>query len=111
MSELPDGWEDTCLGEITVLRGEKLDPATASDAPFIGLEDIEPHTSRIVKIGKGSDVKSSVARFSAGDLLYSRLRPYLNKAAARGLARLHSVGTLGGTPEKIRVARPACRLP
>ena len=79
MSGLPDGWADSSLGEITVLRGEKLDPATASDAPFIGLEDIEPHTSRILKTGKGSDVKSSVARFSAGDVLYSRLRPYLNK--------------------------------
>lgn len=79
MSELPKGWADTSLGEITVLRGEKLDPATVPDAPFVGLEDIEPHTSRILKSGKGSDVKSSVARFSAGDVLYSRLRPYLNK--------------------------------
>lgn len=79
MKDLPHGWADTSLGEITLLRGEKLDPATAPDAPFIGLEDIEPHTSRILKTGKGSDVKSSVARFSAGNVLYSRLRPYLNK--------------------------------
>lgn len=79
MSELPKGWADATLGEITVLRGEKLDPATVPDAPFVGLEDIEPHTSRILKTGQGSDVKSAVARFSAGDVLYSRLRPYLNK--------------------------------
>ncbi len=79
MSELPIGWAHTSLGEITVLRGEKLDPATVPDTPFVGLEDIEPHTSRILKTGQGSDVKSSVARFSAGDVLYSRLRPYLNK--------------------------------
>ncbi|MES0096402.1 restriction endonuclease subunit S [Mesorhizobium sp. M0019] len=79
MSDLPDGWAGTSLGEITSLRGEKLDPASMPDATFIGLEDIEPHTSRILKTGKGSDVKSSVARFSAGDVLYSRLRPYLNK--------------------------------
>ncbi|MFA6115615.1 MAG: restriction endonuclease subunit S [Sphingomonas sp.] len=79
MTELPKGWAYTSLGEITQLRGKKLDPAVAPDAPFIGLEDIEPHTSRILKTRKGSDVKSSVARFSAGDVLYSRLRPYLNK--------------------------------
>lgn len=79
MSDLPHGWAETSLGEIIVLRGEKLDPATVPDAPFVGLEDIEPHTSRILKTGQGSDVKSSVARFSAGDVLYSRLRPYLNK--------------------------------
>lgn len=79
MSELPKGWAESSLGEITVLRGEKLDPIRVPDAPFIGLEDIEPHTSRILKTGQGSDVRSSVARFSAGDVLYSRLRPYLNK--------------------------------
>lgn len=79
MSDLPKGWADASLGEITVLRGEKVDPATVPDVPFVGLEDIEPHTSRILKTGQGSDVKSSVARFSAGDVLYSRLRPYLNK--------------------------------
>lgn len=81
MSGLPEGWADSSLGEITALRGEKLDPAAVPEAPFIGLEDIEPHTSRILNIGKGSDVKSSVARFSTGDVLYSRLRPYLNKVA------------------------------
>lgn len=79
MSYLPNGWADSSLGEITVLRGEKLDPATVPDAPFVGLEDIEPHTSRILRTAKASDVKSSVARFSARDVLYSRLRPYLNK--------------------------------
>jgi hypothetical protein len=79
MTELPVGWAGSSLGEITALRGEKLDPATVPNASFIGLEDIEPHTSRILKTGQGSDVKSSVARFSAGDVLYSRLRPYLNK--------------------------------
>lgn len=81
MSEMPTGWANTSLGEIITLRGEKLDPAMVPDAPFVGLEDIEPHTSRILKTGAASDVKSSVARFSAGDVLYSRLRPYLNKVA------------------------------
>lgn len=79
MSDLPDGWAGTSLGEITSLRGEKLNPASMPDTPFVGLEDIEPNTSRILKTGTGSDMKSSVARFYAGDVLYSRLRPYLNK--------------------------------
>ncbi|WP_435258233.1 restriction endonuclease subunit S [Thioclava sp. FR2] len=81
MSGLPQGWAKTTLGEIASLRGEKTSPASVPEAPFIGLEDIEPNTSRILKVGKASDVKSSVAVFSAGDVLYSRLRPYLNKVA------------------------------
>lgn len=79
MSELPTGWAKVTLGEIASLRGEKASPALLPDAPFIGLEDIEPHTSKILHIGRGSDVKSSVAKFMAGDVLYSRLRPYLSK--------------------------------
>ena len=79
MTELPKGWAETTLGEIASLRGEKVSPALVPDAPFIGLEDIEPNTSKILKVGKGSDVKSSVAKFGKGDVLYSRLRPYLNK--------------------------------
>ena len=79
MKELPNGWAETTLGEIASLRGEKVSPALVPDAPFIGLEDIETNTSKILRVGKGSDVKSSVAKFGKGDVLYSRLRPYLNK--------------------------------
>jgi type I restriction enzyme S subunit len=81
MSGLPVGWARTTLGEIATLRGEKTSPASVPEAPFIGLEDIEPNTSKFLKVGKASDVKSSVAVFSTGDVLYSRLRPYLNKVA------------------------------
>lgn len=79
MSDLPEGWAMTSLGEIVTLRGEKVSPEFVPESQFIGLEDIEPHTSRILKVGQASDVRSAVARFDRGDLLYSRLRPYLNK--------------------------------
>lgn len=79
MNELPNGWAAAVLGDIVGLRGEKTDPAKVPDLPFIGLDGIEPHTSEITNIGRASEVKSSVARFEAGDVLYSRLRPYLNK--------------------------------
>jgi len=79
MSALPQGWVETTLGEIVTLRGDKIDPASVPEKSFIGLEDIEPHTSAILRVGRASEVKSSVACFEAGDVLYSRLRPYLNK--------------------------------
>lgn len=79
MSELPRGWVETTLGDIVSLRAEKIDPSTVPEAPFISLEDIQPHTSEILRVGKAADVRSAVARFRSGDVLYSRLRPYLNK--------------------------------
>lgn len=66
MSELPQGWADTTLGDIVTLRGDKVDPAKVSEQSFIGLEDIEPHTSAILRVGHASEVKSSVASFKAG---------------------------------------------
>ncbi|MDE0338645.1 MAG: restriction endonuclease subunit S [Caldilineaceae bacterium] len=49
------------------------------DAPFIGLKDIEAHTLRLLGMGQARDVKSSGSYFDRGDVLYGRLRPYLNK--------------------------------
>lgn len=104
MSELPEGWAQSKLGEIATLRGEKTSPASVPDAPFIGLEDIEPHTSRILKVGKGSDVKSAVAMFSAGDVLYSRLRPYLNKVAVAEFDGIASAEILVMQPTEATIA-------
>lgn len=76
---LPEGWSATTLGEITSVRNSKADPATLSGQAFIGLEHIEAHTSRLLEYGLADDVRSSVATFVTGDILFGRLRPYLNK--------------------------------
>lgn len=52
-----------------------------ADTPFIGLEDIVPHEGQLSSVSQISDVKSRVFRFQCEDVLYSRLRPYLRKAA------------------------------
>ena len=49
------------------------------DAPFIGLEHVEAHTMRLTGMGRTNDVKSAGSYFEPGDVLYGRLRPYLNK--------------------------------
>jgi type I restriction enzyme S subunit len=51
-------------------------------APFLGLEHVEPATSQILGQGDSSSVKSAMAVFEAGDVLYGRLRPYLNKVVS-----------------------------
>ena len=67
------------MGDVTAPRGVKVKPADMADAPFIGLEHVEAHTMRLLNIGKASDVRSSASYFATGDVLYGRLRPYLNK--------------------------------
>jgi type I restriction enzyme S subunit len=46
---------------------------------YVGLEHIEPQTMKLIQHGHGSDARSSSVRFSKGDVLYGKMRPYLNK--------------------------------
>lgn len=66
------------LGKISE-RKEKADPKVHAGEPFIGLDDIEAHTMRLLGYKDAGDLKSSAKKFYKGDVLYSRLRPYLNK--------------------------------
>lgn len=77
--EAPRGWVKTTLGEITEpSRGRAL-PAEVAVTQYVGLEHIEPQTMRLLGYGKTHDVRSSSVRFSKGDVLYGKMRPYLNK--------------------------------
>jgi len=77
--ELPDCWEVKSLGETAKLVKDKVEPSTVPDAHYVGLEHVEANTMKLLGSGRGSDVKSTKTRFKAGDILYGKLRPYLNK--------------------------------
>ena len=76
---LPDGWSLATLHSVTSPRGLKVKPIDMPGAPFLGLEHIEAHSIRLLGTNITSDVKSAGSYFSGGDVLYGRLRPYLNK--------------------------------
>lgn len=77
--ELPEGWTNTNLGEVVESSTAKVEPGEDDDAPYLSLEHIESNSTRIVGRGRGADVKSTKNVFRAGDVLYGKLRPYLNK--------------------------------
>jgi Type I restriction modification DNA specificity domain/N-6 DNA Methylase len=79
LSSLPEGWIWTRLGEIVTPSNEKFNPTKISNEKFIGLEHIESKTGKLLGFGKSSGVKSTKTRFKEGDVLYGKLRPYLNK--------------------------------
>ncbi|AFT71382.1 Restriction modification system DNA specificity domain protein [Alloalcanivorax dieselolei B5] len=60
-------------------RKEKADPQGYPDMPYVGLDDVEPHTMRLIGWKSAAELKSSAKKFYKWDVLYSRLRPYLNK--------------------------------
>lgn len=76
---LPKGWIEKPLAEVTEPRGEKVSPQDYPDLQFIGMDHVESETTRIIGSVPASSMKSNAARFYANDVLYGRLRPYLNK--------------------------------
>ena len=76
---LPDGWVWTTLGEITEPSKEKINPQEIQRTPYVGLEHIEKGTGKLLGFGYSDEVRSTKAAFHRGDLLYGKLRPYLNK--------------------------------
>ena len=63
------------LGDALTPRNEKITPADYPELPYIGLDDIEAHSMRLLGSKSAASMKSSAKRFYPGDVLYSRLRP------------------------------------
>lgn len=81
--ELPVGWEWVRLGFITNYgECDKAEPTDAdADTWIVELEDIEKSTSRLLNRVTFSErpFKSSKNKFNKNDVLYGKLRPYLDK--------------------------------
>ena len=75
---------EATMGDACSLSREKTEPRKTPDEIFsyIGLEHIESNTGNLVEAAKmpGAQLKSAKNVFAEGDLLYGKLRPYLNKA-------------------------------
>ncbi len=82
-TELPPSWALTTLGTVVNYGStEKAEPTEIAAGDWIlELEDIEKESSRLLQkmtfLQRQS--KSTKNRFEVGDVLYGKLRPYLNK--------------------------------
>jgi type I restriction enzyme S subunit len=76
---LPEGWVWVALRRLVTPRGEKAPPDKNSPFAFIGMDDVPPNSLRIETRGAFKAMKSAGNKFYPGDVLYGRLRPYLNK--------------------------------
>lgn len=81
--DLPAGWAQATLGDIVDVVKQQVDPR---DRPnewynYLSIENVEPNTGDLVNFRptRGSDIRSTKLAFTTEDVLYSKLRPYLNK--------------------------------
>jgi type I restriction enzyme S subunit len=82
--DLPPVWVWTCLGDVAQYGiSDKVDSNKdiAVDTWVLDLEDIEKGTSRLIEriYSLARPFRSTKTIFKSGDVLFGKLRPYLNK--------------------------------
>jgi type I restriction enzyme S subunit len=78
LDTLPKGWAFDRLKDVVSLRNDKTDEAS-TDEDYLELEDLESGTGRILNRRNTLEVESAVTLFKKGDVLFGKLRPYLEK--------------------------------
>lgn len=98
MTDLPSGWTRVPLNELVEATRPRVNPRDVDGLPFVGMDHIEPQTMRLLGTVPAATMKSSGIRFEPGDVLYGRLRPYLNKVYRPDFAGIGSAEFIVLTP-------------
>ena len=77
---LPSGWDYDRMKDVVDLRDEKVF-VESEEKNYLELEDLEGGSGRILSRRDTLTVESAVTRFAKGDVLFGKLRPYLEKYA------------------------------
>lgn len=77
--ELPEGWESKTFDDIIEISKEKYKPNNSESKFYIGLEHIEKNLGVLTPECGIEEIKTLKNKFNTGEILYGKLRPYLNK--------------------------------
>lgn len=79
--KLPLGWNWAAFGDVARVAARLVDPALHQELPHVAPNHIESGTGRLLPHGTVAHdgVTSAKHRFFQGQLLYSKIRPYLAK--------------------------------
>ncbi|WP_254216919.1 restriction endonuclease subunit S [Synechococcus sp. CCY 9618] len=82
---IPESWEVVAFIDSVSIKNGQVDPRQNPfvDMMHVGSENIESDTGRLVKLCTNGELKISSGNyyFTPDDVLYSKIRPYLNKVA------------------------------
>ena len=80
LGRMPEGWEVRRLGEIAQVVVDGVNPTEVhSGAPYLGLEHMPRRETTLREWGSIESVTSRKLRFSRGDTLFGKIRPYFHK--------------------------------
>lgn len=82
-ASLPTSWRKGTFGDLAAVDSELVSPRDFPEAPHIAPNHIESGTGKLLpyRTIKDDGVKSAKNRFRPGQILYSKIRPQLRKAA------------------------------
>lgn len=77
-----ESWEEKKFSEVAVIKSNLVSPFDYLDYPHIAPDSIEKFTGRLLSYRtiREDNVKSPKHLFYKGQILYSKIRPYLSKA-------------------------------
>lgn len=75
---IPTHWKVDRFKDVVLLRNKKTDQPSESE-DYLELEDMESGTGQILNRRNTMEVGSAVTIFEKGDILFGKLRPYLEK--------------------------------
>ena len=80
LGPIPSGWDVGTVHDIAKQRKEIVKPDVFEDTShYIGLEHIPRNSIALTKWGISNGLESNKFRFSKGDFLFGKLRPYFHK--------------------------------
>jgi type I restriction enzyme S subunit len=77
--EVPEGWEVKCLGDITDLNTESVNPMDTPFKDFKLYSIPEFDVSGTFKIERGEEIKSNKFTVKESDILVSKLNPWFSR--------------------------------
>lgn len=79
-NELPDGWRVGCFEELGHLSRSQATPGEiTTGTPYIAMDNMPRHSIAIDCWEPATRVDSAKTRYSRGDVLFGKLRPYFHK--------------------------------
>lgn len=80
LGNVPTHWEVKKVKYIVSRKTEKCEDVEDSQLPYVGLEHIESWIGRLLPLDLEFVPSGTSNKFSRGDILFGKLRPYLAKA-------------------------------
>ncbi|MEX2409904.1 MAG: restriction endonuclease subunit S [Candidatus Paceibacterota bacterium] len=101
IGKIPKSWKVFMLKEFVQRKIDSRKPKTGDK--YIGLEHLNSGENKIHGFGDGAEVKSTKNIFEVNDILYGKLRPYLDKVALAHFSGVCSTDIMVLQPIKERL--------